>query len=237
MSRVYLGFLDYSSLEDPSDVRLFLDREEYQRFHSYSRRWAGKGFLAGRILAKSMISNYLKYPVENIKFKLGPNGKPLYSGASFSISHSGSFAVCAVSEYPVGIDIEKWKRRRSIPFFASTYFYPDEASQVVDPVTDSINISTFYDLWVMKEAWLKCWGRTVWDMVGVPRMMETADGDSGYGFLISAEASYSTAVVCSRSLTGKDIHLSSEFPLPGVFFSGKRRLFGYCSNSKRGQEN
>lgn len=60
------------------------------------------------------------YTVDSLEILRTSEGKPYFAGheAEFSISHSGPWAVCAISEGPVGVDIERirpvspalWKR-------------------------------------------------------------------------------------------------------------------------------
>ena len=38
---------------------------------------------------------------------IGKNGKPMTNGCYFNISHSHGLVACAVSDVPVGIDVEK----------------------------------------------------------------------------------------------------------------------------------
>ena len=46
------------------------------------------------------------YGREGFELSYNENGKPELDFCFFSISHSGNYAVCAVAETPVGIDIE-----------------------------------------------------------------------------------------------------------------------------------
>lgn len=54
--------------------------------------------------AELLLYRALGAPVE---YALGDNGKPyIDGGAHFSLSHSGKYAVCAVSDCEIGVDIE-----------------------------------------------------------------------------------------------------------------------------------
>lgn len=84
----------------------------------------------------------------------GKTGKPYlpaYPGFHFSLSHSGVWAVCAVSEYPLGVDIEQVRpTRRGL---AERYFSPEECALLTQLPPDS-----FFDFWTLKEAAVKASG-------------------------------------------------------------------------------
>ena len=80
-----------------------------------------------------------------------PNGKPFFPGlpgVHFSLSHSATHVLCAISNEPVGVDIESPRHinERTARYFCS----PDEAS-LFDPL----------DLWVLKESYIKLLGGTL----------------------------------------------------------------------------
>jgi len=88
------------------------------------------------------------------EIKKTPNGKPYFPAAPhihFSLSHSRTFALCAVACDPVGADTESPRliSRGSIEYFCS----PEELS-LFDPL----------ELWVLKESYVKLTGATLPDV-------------------------------------------------------------------------
>lgn len=84
-----------------------------------------------------------------------PGGKPTLNlpGYEFSISHSGALALCALSERPVGADLELVRPRRAgLPRYALSEgefaWFEGRGSRWED----------FYTLWTLKEARVKCTG-------------------------------------------------------------------------------
>lgn len=79
-----------------------------------------------------------------------PRGKPLFSGLDghwFSLSHSGGIALCALSEDPVGVDVELVRPRRAgLPAYALS---PTELARFDGGWEE------FYHLWTLKESWCK----------------------------------------------------------------------------------
>ena len=80
------------------------------------------------------------------------NGKPVYSGLDthFNLSHAGTCVVCAVSDRPVGIDIER-PRKNAIKV-AERFFTQAECDWIGD------DILRFARIWTLKEAYAKLTG-------------------------------------------------------------------------------
>lgn len=79
-----------------------------------------------------------------------PRGKPLFAGDAgrwFSLSHSGGLALCALSDAPVGVDVEVVRPRRpGLPAYV--------LSEVEREEFDG-SWEDFYRLWTRKESWCK----------------------------------------------------------------------------------
>lgn len=66
-----------------------------------------KRSLAANLAARRAAADFLGVDEDEVKITCDSNGKPLCDGCFVSLSHSGDYAVCAVSSFPVGVDIEK----------------------------------------------------------------------------------------------------------------------------------
>lgn len=85
-------------------------------------------------------------------YVLSKNEKPYFpdNEVFFSLAHCGDYAVCAVSDVPVGVDIEL--PRAGDARLAKRFFQPDEAALVYaadDPDRE------FCRLWTLKESYIK----------------------------------------------------------------------------------
>ena len=71
---------------------------------------------AGAVL-RFAVEDATGYSYDSLDFGIDGNGKPYAEGNPFyfSLSHSGDYAVCAISDSPVGVDIEQ-ERQLSAPF-------------------------------------------------------------------------------------------------------------------------
>lgn len=82
-------------------------------------------------------------------------GKPYlknYSSIQFNLAHSEDYVICAVSDTPVGVDIECI---HDIDLdVAKNYFDSDEYEYILN----SNNINAFFELWVLKESYMKMTG-------------------------------------------------------------------------------
>ena len=72
----------------------------------------------------------------------------------FNLSHSGGKAVCAVSDYPVGCDVEH-KRNISMNI-ASRFFCEEEIRLIESQGNEDLAREMFFRLWVLKESFMKC---------------------------------------------------------------------------------
>lgn len=88
-------------------------------------------------------------------FVIGEHGKPAlakYPHIHFNLSHCRTAVVCAVSDSPVGIDIESLERKTSDSLVSYT-MNNEEQRQIAGSGTH-----TFFRLWTMKEALVKLRG-------------------------------------------------------------------------------
>lgn len=81
-------------------------------------------------------------------------GKPYIGGNPlfFSLSHSGNKGVIAISDRPVGVDLELYKDRMHL---AVTAAFPEEEQ------TEIISEDDFLTHWTVREAFVKMHGKTL----------------------------------------------------------------------------
>lgn len=91
---------------------------------------------------------------------LGEHGKPYLAEHPrwhFSLSHSGEWAVCALSDAPIGVDVERY-RPLSYLALSRRYFTLAETEQLHE-CGDEEREALFFRLWTEKESVLKAIGR------------------------------------------------------------------------------
>lgn len=90
----------------------------------------------------------------------GAHGKPAFWGSSashFNISHSGKYAVCALSEVPCGIDIQEKKELKNRRIFEKILSTKEQSEALLS--TDKTTV--FYKYWTRKESFLKLTGQGI----------------------------------------------------------------------------
>ena len=118
-------------------------------------------------LARELLSEALSCEANELDFVYGEYGKPLLKGDKyfFNISHCEDVVVAAVSERPIGIDVERI--REISPYIAKKYFCLNEQIYLFGreprdadferPLSPDARVR-FFELWTAKEAYLKCRG-------------------------------------------------------------------------------
>ncbi len=90
-----------------------------------------------------------------VHFEKGPYGKPFIEGGpKFSISHSGSYVVCAISNEEVGVDVQRHTEIDYLPI-AERFYQKEEVKAIQEAEHPKL---TFFQIWAKKEALLKCSG-------------------------------------------------------------------------------
>lgn len=119
----------------------------------------------GGALARHMIYQAFHIPLDQQVIAYGPHGKPSlrdFPNAHFNISHSGPYVACAVSDKPVGVDIEQI---RPVELCAIQRVCTKEEQRAIfeylptgdefTVVTDRHTLARFFEIWTGKEAEVK----------------------------------------------------------------------------------
>ena len=107
---------------------------------------------AGYLLLSKMLSHYYGLDINGVTIAENNFGKPylVNSEIKFSISHSSDAVVCSISDFDVGVDVEKIADIREK--ILNRWFSQSEQRMVKSP-TD------FYTLWTLKESFAKLNGK------------------------------------------------------------------------------
>ena len=141
----------YSSLSDDEVRKIARLKNQRHRVYAVSMR--------GQL--RELLSCYLDLPAGDIRFQQAAYGKPYIvdSALSFNISHSGSRALVAVAlKKELGVDIEKWRHLDNLEGMVNRNFSIAEQAEWLD-VADDERMSTFFNIWTCKEAFIKATGR------------------------------------------------------------------------------
>lgn len=143
----YESLVNQVSLEKQHKLERFLHRED-----------ALRGLYAD-VLLRWLACRQLKVSNASLQFTYNAFGKPSLINAPafhFNVSHSGKWVVCAIDDHPLGIDIEQL---RPIDFEVGRVCFSDtEYDALMRQDVDS-RLSYFYDLWTLKESFVKAEGQ------------------------------------------------------------------------------
>lgn len=114
--------------------------------------------LCGELLVEKLLA---ECGITEAKLHRYANGQPYLSGCDLfvSISHSEDMVACAVSDAPVGIDIQKI--RPISPALSRHLCTPEEAEYA------GTSLHRLYEIWTGKEAWFKKQGTGITDLKSV----------------------------------------------------------------------
>ena len=126
-----------------------------KKFLEFRNRDDAYRSLFAEFLARYVAIQHLKVTSNDLMMLCSSHGKPYFLGFEnfhFNLSHSGEFVVCAISDSPVGIDVEKIIPL-DIRLMASNYSLSEQADLYRQkPETE---LSYFYELWTLKESFIK----------------------------------------------------------------------------------
>lgn len=165
---------------------------------------------AASLLLEYAVTKHFPAIVHPLQVTESDGGKPYLvaePGVHFSLSHSGGWAVCALSDCPVGVDIEKCEQgRRDI---ASRFFHKEEI-RYLNSLLPTARDDAFYSLWTLKESFVKSTGRgldmplrSFWVDIrrGTPRL-ECAEVSEPYSLFLppfTADRGYRLAVCVAKA--------------------------------------
>jgi 4'-phosphopantetheinyl transferase len=147
-SETFLRLLNLVSVEKCERIKKFKRKEDRYRT------------LIADILIRSIVS--VKYGMSNeeINYIYNLYGKPFLDSNidfSFNVSHSGSWVVAITgTRQLLGIDIEKIK---PIEMEVAKRFFAAEEYEDLKSKEEQRRLSYFYDLWTLKESFIKAIGR------------------------------------------------------------------------------
>lgn len=115
--------------------------------------------VAAEMILRKALSEMFGKSEQDIVILEDERGAPYVEGIDVhvSLSHSGVYAVCAIAERPVGIDIE---RIRPINMRIAERTFSDGESEYLGAggeISDEV-LLRFYEIWTAKEAYGKCMG-------------------------------------------------------------------------------
>jgi 4'-phosphopantetheinyl transferase len=201
-----------------ADWRGLLSAREVERLARFRFVEDAQREATGRGALRFLLGRHFGIPVGQLRFHAGSNGKPALewpreSGINFNISHSGSWVLLAFScDGPIGVDIEQHRALNQLDTIARDFFEPREYARWM---LRSDREAAFFDLWTVKEAYLKAVGtglaassrsfRVDLEPGGKPAMTWCADdaaaAEKWQFALLAVDLQYSAALACGGGIS------------------------------------
>lgn len=145
-------------------LRELLSPDEIQRADRFYFERDRRRFAVARAAMRWILGQYAHVPPQNLVFAYGPKGKPELSGPvpdsgiAFNLSHSGEFAMLAITnKLTVGVDIEFIKPDFGGNEIAERFFSANEVARL-QSLPASQQAEAFFSCWTRKEAYIKAIG-------------------------------------------------------------------------------
>lgn len=139
----------------PSDQTSWLSASEQARFSRLKVPSRMQAYVSGHWLTRQILSAQFGGAPQHWRLEERMNLPPAVIAApvemvpiELSISHSGDWIACAISDAAIGIDIEQRQDRAGLLRF-------QELLLAVGEAPDTVNLDELLLRWVAKEAWIK----------------------------------------------------------------------------------
>ena len=178
-AHLWLKPLDESGHSPPLDA---LSADERRRLETIRHPRALHHFVAGRALVRQVLSQYAPVEPREWLFEKTASGRPEIAAPDtdsrlrFNLSHTDGLVACLVTEsIDCGVDVENLDRRVDILGIASHSFTEAERA-ALERLPDPERTARFFDLWTLKEAYLKACGSGLRLRLDVARFGVTSGG-------------------------------------------------------------
>ena len=156
---VHVWRLDLDDARRPGPERL--PAAERERAESFLRPQIAARWTAARWGLREVLARYLGEDPIAIELSEDEHGKPRLSmeppPLHFNLSHSEAFALLAVGDREVGVDVERIEPERDFVALAEQALPPEDTAAVRE-ATEADRAAIFYERWTHHEARLKCLG-------------------------------------------------------------------------------
>lgn len=155
---IYICFADVSDIDIKAEnIRRVLSKKRICRIDEIKKETAKQLSAGAELMLVNAVRKKLPSVAVPVKYESGEYGKPYFidiENAYFSLSHSGKIAACAISDTPVGVDVQS--ERRPNMALAKRFFSEREYAEV-----NSEPEIMFNRIWTRKEAAAKADGRGI----------------------------------------------------------------------------
>ena len=146
--------VDLRDIDLNSDWQRFMSKARMDKINKYKQEKSRLASIGAEIALIKAVRDNIPDAEIPVSWEYLRNGKPRllkYPKFFYNISHSGDYAICAVSDSEVGVDIQKI--RKPDMRIAKRYFTEDEYHYICKDEKRN-----FFKIWTRKESILKASG-------------------------------------------------------------------------------
>lgn len=143
----------------------WLDAREQHRARRFQHDGARRRYVLCRAAVRSLLCSSLPCRNQQLSLCVSEHGKPFATvdgrrtAVGFNLSHSGRHGLIAlVPDGQVGVDVEERVPPGNLDILIKAVLGPDERTEVMG-AGDARKLRLFLDLWTMKEALSKAYGK------------------------------------------------------------------------------
>lgn len=156
---VHIWIEKSEKFKETNKLELLLDEDEISRANKFVFEENRRDFIVAHALKRSVIANLVQVSdPSKLRFSRSESGKPylLDSNVHFNISHSSGITALALSaETPCSVDVESHRQIHDLALLIEKAMTFQEQQAIKD---SSCQLKSFFDKWVIKEAFLKLSG-------------------------------------------------------------------------------
>lgn len=137
-----------------------LSRDESERAARFRFPEGKDRYIIAHGCLRAILAHYLRCEPGQLTFSNNEYGKPALNGydLEFNLSHSGDFALVAVSQgRKVGVDVERIRSDVELERIAGRYFSKSEVTELMALAAEQ-RAAGFFNCWARKEAYIKAHG-------------------------------------------------------------------------------
>ena len=208
----YMDISSDCSYEQSLLLYEMLAKERQQKVAARQNTALAKKQLLSSAFLSYTLAKKTKIPANQLQFSYGQYGKPYLvqsvlpeermQNVEFNLSHSGKYAVVAISDQPVGIDVERLKKNRLS--IAKRFFVKEEYEDILSMQTVEEQNRRFLQYWTMKEAYVKYCGQGLsiplnrfWIKRKTKQLSNIENGDIWFSTVTMPDKDYLVSV-CSK---------------------------------------
>jgi 4'-phosphopantetheinyl transferase len=158
----------WAKLDVPTDIldglAATLSADESERAGGFVFAEDRRRFISARGILRRIIACYVDADPARLRFCYNTHGKPglletkTHGGLRFNVSHSGGWAVFALSiDHEIGVDIERITDDERLLEVVEAYFAPGEIASL-RALPKEQQLQGFFNCWTRKEAYIKARG-------------------------------------------------------------------------------